>query len=515
MGGVIIIRQLNINVLGVCMVTLVILDGFGLNDKTEGNAIKLQGTPNLNKLNVYPYTTLIASGEGVGLNDGQMGNSEVGHLNLGAGRVVYQDLPRINNDIKTGAFFDNEQFVKVCKHVKDNNSSLHLMGLVSTGGVHSHLNHVKALVDLANRNGVNNVYIHAITDGRDTLTNSGIGFIKDLNNYIQGKAKIATICGRVYAMDRELRWERVKKAYDMLVYGKAEFKANSPEEAMQNSYNNNVYDEFIEPVIIEDATINENDGFIFFNYRTDRAREITQAIMERPFDKFEVKTFNNLCYVCMTEYSSDFKNVVVAYPPEKIENNLSNIISANGLKQFHVSETTKYAHVTFFFNGGIEKANVGEDRQLVDSVDVQDFSSVPNMRALEITEKVKEAIRSNKYDFVLVNLSNPDMIGHTGNLESAIKAIETCDRCAYEIAMETLNAGGECIITADHGNAEEMIDSNGNVLTQHTTNPVPLWLVSNKNKDVKLSSGKLCNVAPTILKLLNIQIPDYMEDPLF
>ena len=316
-------------------------------------------------------------------------------------------------------------------------------------------------------------------------------------------------------MDRENRWDRVKKAYDMLVYGVAEAKEASAVEAMKNSYANGVYDEFIKPTIIEDVKVAENDGFIFFNYRTDRAREITQAITQRPFDKFEVKTFENLCYCCMTEYSADFKGVLVAYPPEKIENNLSNIIAQNGLKQFHVSETTKYAHVTFFFNGGIEKANTNEERKLVDSVDVQDFSSVPNMRAVEITEEVVAAIRSGKYDFVLVNLSNPDMIGHTGNLDAAIKAIETCDKCAYEIAMETLKAGGHCIITADHGNAEEMIDENGNVLTQHTTNPVPLWLVSEEYKGQKLSTGKLCNVAPTVLKLLKLNIPDYMEDSLF
>lgn len=498
------------------MVTLVILDGFGLNEKTEGNAIKLQGTPNLNKLNVYPYTTLVASGEGVGLNEGQMGNSEVGHLNLGAGRIVYQDLPRINNDIKNGKFFNNQQFLSVCEHVTRNNSNLHLMGLLSNGGVHSHINHLKALVDLAHSKGVNHIYIHAITDGRDTLTNSGINFVRELEQHIKGKAKIATICGRVYAMDREQRWERVKKAYDMIVYGNSEFKAETAQQAMENSYNSGVFDEFIEPVIVQDgAVVNENDGFIFFNYRTDRAREITQALTQRPFNHFPVKTFNNLCYCCMTEYSADYSGLLVAYPPEKITNNLSNIISQNGLKQFHISETTKYAHVTFFFNGGIEKANDNETRKLIDSIDVQDFSVVPQMRAEEITKEVVKAVESNQYDFVLVNLSNPDMIGHTGNLNSAIKAIEICDKCAYEIAMATLKVGGSCIITADHGNAEEMIDNMGNILTQHTTNPVPLWLVSEKHKNQKLTTGKLCNVAPTVLKLLGIKIPNFMEKPLF
>ena len=498
------------------MVTLVILDGFGLNEKTEGNAIKLQGTPNLKKLSQFPYTTLVASGEGVGLNAGQMGNSEVGHLNLGAGRIVYQDLPRINNDISTGEFFKNSAFLKVFNHVKNNGSSLHLMGLLSNGGVHSHINHLKALVDFANNQGIKNVYIHAILDGRDTLRDSGINFVQEIEKHIAGKAKLVSICGRVYAMDRENRWERVKKAYDMLVYGKAEFKYNSATDALKQSYNNKVFDEFVEPTIIGGGKcVEDKDGLIFFNYRTDRAREITKSFTQSEFNEFEVKKFKNLCYCCMTEYDATFKNVLVAYPPEKIEMNLSHIISLNNLKQFHISETTKYAHVTFFFNGGIEKANVGEDRKLIESIDVQDFSQVPQMRAREITQEVLKAMESGVYDFVLVNLSNPDMIGHTGNLNAAIEAIKICDECAYEIAQTALKLGGDCIITADHGNAEEMIDENGNVLTQHTTNPVPLWLVSNKYKNVKLKSGKLCNVAPTVLKLLNIKVPNFMEEPLF
>lgn len=497
------------------MVTLVILDGFGLSPRTEGNAVRLQGTPNLKKLNSYPYTTLIASGEGVGLNAGQMGNSEVGHLNLGAGRIVYQDLPRINNDIKTGEFFNNQSLNKVMQHVVDNHSSLHLMGLLSNGGVHSHIDHLKALVDMAHDKGIKNVYIHAILDGRDTLRDSGIGFVKEIEEYIKGKAEIVTLSGRVYTMDREKRWERVKKAYDMMVFGKAEIKCDDPVKALEESYSKGIYDEFVEPTIIKNVTIKDNDGFIFFNYRTDRAREITQAITQRPFNEFEVKDINNLCYCCMTEYSSDFTGVLVAYPPEVIVNNLSHLISVAGKRQFHVSETTKYAHVTFFFNGGIEKANDGEDRKLIDSIDVQDFSSVPQMRAKEITDEVVNAVESGKYDFVLVNLSNPDMIGHTGNLDSAIKAVELCDQCAYRIAMATLKMGGDCIITADHGNCEEMIDEKGNVLTQHTTNPVPLWLVSEKHKNEHLMSGKLCNVAPTVLKLLGLNIPDYMEKPLF
>lgn len=499
------------------MVTLCILDGFGINPNEYGNAIKLQGTPNLNKLNEYPTTTLKASGVDVGLTDGQMGNSEIGHLNLGAGRVVYQDLPKINNDILKGTFHHNEAILETMNHCLKEGSDLHLMGLLSDGGVHSHIFHLKALIDMSTILGIKNVYIHAIMDGRDTLRDNGVKYIKDIEDYIMsGTAKIATVCGRVYTMDRENRWERVKKAYDMLVNGVAQFKYNSAVEALKASYSNGIYDEYIEPtIIIEGATIKENDGVIFFNYRTDRAREITNAITQKDFKEFETKKFNNLKFCCMTEYSSDFKDVLIAYPPEFIENNLSAIISSYGLKQFHTSETTKYAHVTFFFNGGIEKANKGEDRKLIDSIDVKDYSSVPNMRAYEITDEVIKAINSKKYAFILVNLSNPDMLGHTGNLESAIQAIKAVDECAYKIAMATLSVGGDCIITADHGNCEEMIDKDGNVLTQHTTNPVPLWLVSDKFKDVKLNEGRLSNVASTILKLLELPIPDFMDSPLF
>ncbi len=498
------------------MVTLLILDGFGLNSGVKGNAVKIQGTPNLKSLGNFPYTTLKASGEAVGLNEGQMGNSEVGHLNLGAGRVVYQDLPRINNDIKNGEFFNNKNLLKVIKHVKENKSSLHLMGLLSDGGVHSHINHLKALIDLAEKNEIKKVYIHAILDGRDTLRDSAISYVKQIEEYAGDRAKIVSLCGRVYTMDREKRWDRVKKAYDMLVSGKTEFNYESAQEALRKSYENGVYDEFVEPTIIGEAKkLRKNDGFIFFNYRTDRAREITEALTQRPFDNFKVKDIENFCFCSMTEYSADFKGLIVAYPPEKIKNNLSYIISKQGFQQFHVTETTKYAHVTFFFNGGIEEPNMGEDRKLIDSINVQDYSEYPEMRAKEITAEAIKAINSGEYEFVLINLSNPDMIGHTGNLNAAVKAIEICDKCAYEIAMATLRKGGDCIITADHGNAEEMVDASGNVLTSHTLNQVPLWLVSEKHKAVKLTDGALCNVAPTVLKLLEIEIPDFMEKPLF
>ena len=498
------------------MVTLLILDGFGISDKINGNAIKLAGTPSLDKLNKYPHATLCASGECVGLEKGQMGNSEVGHLNLGAGRIVYQDLPRINNAIKDKSFFKNPAFLEVINHVISHNSSLHLMGLVSNGGVHSHINHLYALVDMAHNMGVENIYIHCFMDGRDTLRDSGIDFINDVEKHIAGKAKICSLCGRVYAMDREQRWDRVEKAYDMLALGHGENYYMSAQSALKDSYQSKIYDEFVEPTIIGKAkTIDSYDGVIYFNFRTDRARELTQAFTQSGFDKFETKHIHDLKFCTMTEYDSTYKNVIVAFPPEKIEDNLSAIISKAGLKQFHTSETTKYAHVTFFFSGGIEKAYDGEDRKLIESENVQDFSATPKMKAFEITDEVLSAIASKKYDFILVNLSNADMLGHTGNIDATKIAITALDKCAYAIALASLMADGDLIITADHGNAEEMLDDKGNVITSHTTNKVPVWLVSEKYKDVTLKDGKLCNVAPTVLKLLGLDIPKNMESPLF
>ncbi len=499
------------------MVTLVILDGFGYSEKVEGNAIRLQGTPNLDKLNVFPHTLIKASGEAVGLTEGQMGNSEVGHLNLGAGRVVYQDLPRINNAIKSGEFFKNEEFLAAINHAKKNKSALHLMGLLSDGGVHSHISHLKALVELADREGLKEVYIHAITDGRDTKVDSGVEFMKQTLEFAKGKAKVADICGRVYAMDREKRYDRLALAYDLYVNGRAGIANEDPIEALKESYKNGITDEFVKPTIInKKGTIKNNDAVIFFNYRTDRAREITDALTQDKFAGFKREKLKNLFYVCMTEYDSNFEGVHIAFKNEKISNNLSAIISKANLKQFHVSETTKFAHVTFFFNGGIEEPNENEDRKLIDTINVQNFAVCPEMRAKEITDEVLKAIKSKKYDFILVNISNPDMVGHTGDIDATKKAIKLVDECAYKIATETLKYGGDAIITADHGNAEELLDQEGNKVTSHTTNPVMLWLVSEKNKNAKLiDGGKLSNVAPTVLKLLNLPIPSYMEKPMF
>lgn len=494
------------------MVTLIILDGFGERKEIKGNAIKLQGTPNLEKLKkIYPHTLISASGEAVGLSAGQMGNSEVGHLNLGAGRVVLQDLSKLNYEIKTGAFQKNAVFMQAFKHSK----TLHLMGLVSDGGVHSHINHLKTLIDMAHSQGVEHIYVHVFTDGRDTQKDSAIKYVKELEDYMKGKnAEIATIIGRVYAMDREKRYERVMKAYDAICLGQAENYFTSASEAIKASYDNGIYDEFIEPCIIgKPKTINSGDSVIFFNFRTDRPRELTEAITEKSFDKFPTKKLDNLYFVTMTEYSDQLKNVHVAYPAEEIKDGLSETISKAGLKQYHVTETTKYAHVTFFFNGGREEAFKGETRKLIETKDVKDFSEFPEMRACEIAEDAMNAISEDKYSFVLINFSNPDMIGHTANMQATKRAIEIVDKCAYAVAMATLLAGGDCIITADHGNAELIEDENGNPVTAHTTNPVPFILVSEKYKNAKLKKdGKLANVAPTVLELLNINKPSVMTD---
>lgn len=494
------------------MVTLIILDGFGERRKKLGNAIKLQGTPNLDKLKKdYPHALLKASGEAVGLSEGQMGNSEVGHLNLGAGRIVLQDFSRINTDIKNGKFRKNPVFAECFSHSK----TLHLIGLVSDGGVHSHINHLKELIIMAHDAGVEHIFVHAITDGRDTLKDSGLGFISSLEKFMQGKnAQIATISGRVYAMDREKRYDRIKKAYDAICFGKGEKFAYAT-EAIKASYARGVYDEFIEPIVIgKPHTINSGDSVIFFNFRTDRPRELTEAITEPDFKQFETKKLGNLFFVTMTEYSSALTHVHIAYPQEVVTDGLSETISKAGLKQYHVTETTKYAHVTFFFNGGIEKPFLGEERKLIETKDVKDFSEFPEMRAFEIAQDAIEAIASEKYDFVLINFSNADMIGHTANLEATKRAIEVVDKCAYAVALATLMAGGETIITADHGNAEELLDKNGKPMTAHTTNPVPIILVSERYRKKKLKNGILANVAPTVLKLLGITPPKNMIKPL-
>ena len=500
------------------MVTLIVMDGLGYNENPYGNAVASAGLEHLDKLKaIYPFTTLACSGEEVGLEKGQMGGSEVGHLNIGAGKIVYQDLTKINKSIDSGQFFNNKAFIDAINHIKKTGGKLHLMGLLSEGGIHSSLKHLKALIDLAHRNEVKDVCIHAFTDGRDTLKNSGLSFAKQIQDYAKDRAKIVSIIGRVYAMDREKRFERVQKAYNALVLGQAQNYYMDLNQAFEESYKNGVFDEFIEPTIIgKPQKIQSGDSVIFFNFRADRARELTQAIAEQNLDEMELAKINNLFFVCMTEYNKDFKNVKIAFEPEVITNNLAKILADNNLKQFHISETTKYAHVTFFLNGGIEKAYEGEDRVLIESENVKDFSLTPNMKAVEITERTLQALALNKYDFIVVNLSNADMVGHTGNFKATEQAVKIVDKCAYLIALSTLAVGGDAIITADHGNADYMLDEGGNAITSHSMSPVPLYLVSNKYKDVKLlKSGALCNIAPTVLKLLNLDIPADMEKPLF
>ncbi len=497
------------------MVTLCILDGFGINKNTLGNAIAVAGTPNLDKLMAeFPTTQIDASGEEVGLPAGQMGNSEVGHLTIGAGRVVEQDLLHIDNEIKRGDFQKNEALVKAFEYAQENGTNLHILGLCSDGGIHSKLTHLYAILDAAKNYNIKNIYIHAITDGRDTSVTSGKDFLAELQSKINGtNAKIADICGRVYAMDREQRYDRVQKAYNMYVYGEGE-KFDDAQTAIKTSYERNITDEFVEPMIIEEgATIKNGDSIIFFNYRSDRAREITYALTDANFNQFKVENFDKILMTPMQEYAKDLAHLNTIYPPKIVEDNLSYLVSKAGMKQYHIAETTKYAHVTFFFNGGIEKQYEGEDRKLIDSYNDKNFATHPKMRAPEITEDLLETLESKKYDFVLVNYSNPDMIGHTGDFEASKEAISYCDECAYKIAMKTLEVGGECIIIADHGNIEEMFDETGLVLTKHTTNPVPFILVSNKHKDAKLKqNGSLANVAPTVLELLGLEKPNTMVD---
>lgn len=499
------------------MVTLVILDGFGERRQKHGNAIKQAGTPNLDKLKkIYPSCLIEASGEFVGLPKGQMGNSEVGHLNLGAGKVVYQDLPRINKAIGDKELDQNQNLLKAFKHTKTFNSSLHIMGLLSNGGVHSHNEHLYRLIELAEENGVERIYIHAFLDGRDTPPKSAVEFLSDLEKN-KKSAVVSSIVGRYYAMDREQRYDRVNKAYDMLCFGRADNYYQDSISAINDLYESGLTDEFITPTIIgKPNKIEPNDSVIFFNFRTDRARELSYALTDKTFDKFETKRLDNLYFLSMTEYDKNLKNVKVIFEPEKIENNLSSIVSNAGLKQFHISETTKYAHVTFFFNGGIEKAYENEDRVLVESENVKNFAETPKMKAIEIAQKTCDAIAENKYDFVLVNFSNADMLGHTGDFEATKETIRVVDKCAYMVALATIMAGGDCIITADHGNAELMLDKNKNVITSHTTSKVPFILVSEKYKKSKLiKDGKLANVAPTILKMLHLDIPDFMEKTIF
>lgn len=498
-------------------VMLMILDGFGNAPKSEGNAVSLAKKPNLDKFfEQYPTTELHASGLEVGLPEGQMGNSEVGHLNIGSGRIVYQELTRITKAISDGDFFENKAIKLAMENAKKGDAALHLMGLLSDGGVHSHIGHLRGILEFAKKEGIQNVYVHAFMDGRDVPPSSGKDFIEKTEAMMAevGVGKIATVSGRYYAMDRDNRWERVELAYNALVLGKGE-TANSAVEAIEKSYHDNKTDEFVLPTVVTKdgnalTNIKNGDSVIFFNFRPDRAREITRAINDKEFAGFKRETLN-LTFVTMTQYDKTLEGVNVAYTPQSLANTLGEYVSSKGLNQLRIAETEKYAHVTFFFNGGVEKENPGEDRKVIPSPKVATYDLKPEMSAYEVTEELLNRLDSDKYDMIILNFANPDMVGHTGVVEAAVKAIEAVDECVGNIVNKVLEMDGCVFITADHGNAETMIDfSTGNPFTAHTTHPVPFAWVSNHTENKKLNPGKLADIAPTMLNQLGLEVPAEM-----
>lgn len=498
---------------------LMILDGYGLNEKKEGNAIKLANTPVMNKLmKEYPFVRGNASGMAVGLPEGQMGNSEVGHLNMGAGRIVYQELTRITKEIQDGDFFKNEALLAAINNCKKNNSDLHLYGLLSNGGVHSHITHLFALLELAKKEGLTNIYVHAFLDGRDTPPTSGKGFAQELTDKMKtiGVGKIASVMGRYYAMDRDNRWDRVEKAYNAMVLGQGE-TASTGVEAIQQSYDAGKNDEFVLPtVVIENgkpvATIKENDSIIFFNFRPDRAREITRAFCDDKFDGFNrEKGRFPLTYVCFSEYDVTIENKIVAFHKVSIENTFGEYLAANNKTQLRLAETEKYAHVTFFFNGGVEVPNDGEERILVKSPKVATYDLQPEMSAIEVAKNLVDSIKSQKYDVIIINFANPDMVGHTGVEGAAIKAVEAVDQCVGMAYDALLSVDGQMFICADHGNVEQLVDyNNGEPFTAHTTNDVPFILVNYDNEYTLKEGGCLADIAPTLIEMMGMTKPAEM-----
>ncbi len=501
-------------------VVLMVLDGYGLSDKTEGNAIALANTPVMDKLmKECPFVQGAASGLAVGLPDGQMGNSEVGHMNIGAGRIIYQDLTRITKAINDGDFFKNEVLLQAMDNCKKNDSALHLWGLLSDGGVHSHIEHLYGLLEMAKKNGLQNVYVHAFLDGRDTPPASGKSYIEQLQNKMDeiGVGKIASLSGRYYAMDRDNNWDRVEKAYDALTAGEG-VQAENAVKAMEDSYAKDVTDEFVLPTVITEngapvATVKANDSVIFFNFRPDRAREMTRAFCDDKFTGFERKTgFLPLTFVCFKDYDETIPNKLVAFQKEDIKNTFGEYIAKCGKKQLRLAETEKYAHVTFFFNGGVEEPNVDEARLLVNSPkDVATYDLKPEMSAPEVGMDLVEAIKSDKYDVIVINFANPDMVGHTGVIPAAVKAVERVDSLVGDAVNAVKEVGGVLFICADHGNAEKMIDyETGKPHTAHTTNPVPFILV-NADASMKLREGGcLADIAPTLLELMGLEQPAEM-----
>ncbi|MEE1352099.1 MAG: 2,3-bisphosphoglycerate-independent phosphoglycerate mutase [Clostridia bacterium] len=494
-------------------IALIIMDGYGINPETKGNAIYEAKTPYLDSyFKNYPNSQLSASGLSVGLPDGQMGNSEVGHTNIGAGRVVYQMLVKITKDIDSGAFFENTALKNAMQSAKDNDKALHIMGLLSDGGVHSHIKHLIGLLEMANKMGLQKVFVHSFHDGRDVPPTSGVEFMQQLVNEMDriGTGKVATLSGRYYAMDRDNAWDRVEKAYNAMVLGEGVTETD-PVEAIKKSYANGVTDEFILPTVIDkDGMIQEGDSVIMFNFRPDRARQITRAFVDSEFDGFERKNgFLNLNFVCMAQYDAQMPNVSVAYPPEQLTMTFGEYVSKLGMTQLRIAETQKYAHVTFFFNGGEERQFEGEDRILIKSPDVATFDMKPEMSAPEVCEAVCKAIDEDKYDVIILNYANCDMVGHTGVMEAAVSAVETVDSCVGKMVDKLLEKGGKAIITADHGNADCLIDPvSGDVFTAHTTNPVPMIVIG--EGDVKVKDGKLCDLCPTMLDMMGIEKPAEM-----
>ncbi len=498
---------------------LMILDGWGINPSPIHNAVALANTPNLSGyLATYPHVPIQTSGMAVGLPDGQMGNSEVGHLNLGAGRIVYQDLTRISKSIVDGDFFTNPVLLDCIRAAKSVGGRLHLSGLVSDGGVHSHNTHLYALLELAKREGITDVFVHCLLDGRDTPPQSGADYLAQLEAEITriGCGRIATVMGRYYAMDRDNRWDRVEKAYNAMVHGLGELSVSS-KEAIEQSYAAKIYDEFVVPTVICDegapvGQVLDGDGFIFFNFRSDRAREITRALALEDFDGFARGQRPRLAgYVCMTEYDATF-GLPIAYGPEELTNILGGILAERGLKQLRIAETEKYAHVTFFFNGGVEVPFGGEDRALIPSPkEVATYDQKPEMSAAQVTDKLLKLLEQDLYDVIVLNFANCDMVGHTGVEEAAIRAVEAVDACAGKVVAKVRELGGVTLITADHGNAEQMQDENGEPFTAHTTNPVWLILVDDTRKGAQLrEGGRLADIAPTMLKMLGIEKPREM-----
>lgn len=496
---------------------LMILDGFGLKDEAFGNAIAAASTPNLDKIfETYPFAQLRASGLAVGLPEGQMGNSEVGHLNIGAGRVVYQELTRITKAINDGAFNGNAALLDAVAHAQKTGGAVHIMGLLSDGGVHSHIRHIKAALSLASLRGASKIYLHCFLDGRDVPPTSGAEYVKEICEFLQSlglENSMGVICGRYYAMDRDKRWERVKEAYDALTAAKG-ILTSDPVASVEASYSEGITDEFLKPVICNpEAVIKSGDSVIFCNFRPDRAREITRAFVDPSFDGFETACITDLKYVCMTQYDAAMPNVSVAFPPSSIKNTLGEYISDLGMTQLRIAETEKYAHVTFFFNGGVEKPNPLEDRILIPSPKVATYDMQPEMSAYEVTDKVIEEIKSLKYDLIVLNFANADMVGHTGVFDAAVKAVEAVDRCVGRIAQAMSAVGGRILLTADHGNADDMLDHQGNPVTAHSTNPVPLAYIASEEETSKIrfrEGGKLSDIAPTILTLMGLPVPPEM-----